>query len=241
MTPRSDGRSFDQLRPLTFQPDIAPHALGSVLASCGQTQVICAVSVSEDLPPWMKKQGVTGGWLSAEYSMLPYSTLDRKARDSARGKPDGRSVEIQRFIGRALRAVVDLEKLGPRQVTIDCDVLQADGGTRTTAITGAYVALELAVRRLQAQGKITDSPLRAQIAAISVGLLDGQVLLDLPYVEDKDAQVDMNVAMTSAGEFVEVQAGGEEATFTPAQLQEMLALAQTGLQQVFAIQRRALD
>lgn len=172
--------------------------------------------------------------------MLPYSTLDRKARDSARGKPDGRSVEIQRFIGRALRAVVDLEKLGPRQVTIDCDVLQADGGTRTTAITGAYVALELAVRRLQAQGKITDSPLTAQIAAISVGLLNGQVLLDLPYVEDKDAQVDMNVAMTSAGEFVEVQAGGEEATFTPAQLQAMLTLAQTGLQQVFEIQRHAL-
>src|SRR5476651_2467047 len=186
---RHDGRKPDQLRPFTFQPGIAPHAAGSVLASCGRTQVICAVTVEENVPRWMKEQKVEGGWITAEYSMLPYSTLGRKPRDITKGRIDGRSTEIQRLIGRSVRAAVDLQALGARTLCIDCDVLAADGGTRTTAITGVYVALELAVKKLRAGGFLKDagrSPIKAQFAAISVGVVDGQPVLDLDYVEDKD-------------------------------------------------------
>jgi ribonuclease PH len=239
-TPRHDGRQPDQLRPFTFKVGIAPHAAGSVLASCGNTQVICTVMVQEEVPRWMKDQKVSGGWLTTEYSMLPYSTLERKPRDRAKGQADGRTIEIQRLIGRVLRTAVDLEKVGARTLMIDCDVLQADGGTRTTSITGAYVALALAVKKLQAAGKITESPLCAQVAAISVGLCQGRPLLDLDYLEDKDAEVDMNLAMTATGRFVEVQAGGEESTFTPAELSALLALGEKGLKEIFALQNQAI-
>lgn len=188
----------------------------------------------------MKDQKVSGGWLTTEYSMLPYSTLERKARDRAKGQADGRSIEIQRLIGRVLRTAIDLGKVGPRTIMIDCDVLQADGGTRTTSITGAYIALALAIKRLCADGKLVESPLRSQVAAISVGLNRGQVLLDLDYIEDKDASVDMNLAMTSSGEFVEVQAGGEESTFTPDEFSRMVALGEKGLREIFELQRSVI-
>jgi ribonuclease PH len=197
MLKRHDGRRPNQLRPFHFQFGIAPHASGSVLAKCGQTEVICAVTIQESVPRWMKEQNVTGGWLTAEYSMLPYSTHDRKARDITKGRIDGRSQEIQRLIGRSLRTVVDLEKLGSRTLCIDCDVLTADGGTRTTAITGTYLALEMAVQQLVKTKKLLVSPLTAQLAAISVGLVNGEPVLELDYPEDKDAAVDMNVVMTS--------------------------------------------
>jgi ribonuclease PH len=184
----------------------------------------------------MKEQNVAGGWLTAEYSMLPASTSSRKPRDSARGKVDGRSTEIQRLLGRSLRAVTDLTALGPRSLWIDCDVLSADGGTRTTAITGACLALRRAIERLQLSGKMTADPLRTPVAAISVGLLDNLPLLDLNYPEDRDAQVDMNVVMTGAGRLVEVQAGGEEHDFSREEFQSLLTLAQEGLKKVFAFQ-----
>ncbi|HEX2100727.1 MAG TPA: ribonuclease PH, partial [Candidatus Synoicihabitans sp.] len=217
---------------MTFTADIAPHATGSVLVSFGATRVICGATIEPNVPTWMKQQGVKGGWLTAEYSMLPYSTHDRKARDSSRGKVDGRTVEIQRLIGRALRAVLDLEKLGPNTLWIDCDVLQADGGTRTAAITGAYVAARLAVQRLLDAKRISENPLRDSIAAVSVGIVAGRTVLDLPYLEDRDAEVDCNVVMTGRGQFVEVQASGEEATFAPDQLQELLTLAHKGLREL---------
>ncbi len=240
MSHRIDGRCADQLRPYTFQNHIAPHALGSVLAKCGQTEVICAVSVEESVPRWMKDQQVQGGWITAEYSMLPYSTLDRKARDITKGRLDGRSVEIQRLIGRSIRAVVDLGLLGQRTLYIDCDVLRADGGTRTTAITGAYVALELAMAKLMEMGKIKKSPLNAQLGAVSVGIFKGEALLDLNYHEDKDAEVDMNVVMTSKGEFVELQATGEESTYTEADLLKMMSLAKKGMKEIFELQLNCL-
>jgi ribonuclease PH len=187
----------------------------------------------------MKTQNVSGGWLTAEYSMLPYSTSDRKIRDIARGKLDGRSQEIQRLIGRSLRAVVDLEKLGARTLWIDCDVLQADGGTRTTGITGACLALRLAVERLSQRGLLAQNPLTTSVAAISVGLLGGSVLTDLCYLEDRDASVDMNVVMTGQGKFVEVQASGEEATYSPAELAAMLKAAAAGLKKVVRFQEQA--
>lgn len=240
MSKRHDGRRPNQHRPFSFQPGIAPHAAGSVLACCGRTEVICAVTVQESVPRWMKEQNVSGGWVTAEYSMLPYSTLDRKARDITKGKIDGRSQEIQRLIGRALRAVIDLEVLGTRTLCVDCDVLTADGGTRTTAITGCYVALELAMQQLVKKKLIRKSSLTAQLAAISVGVCDGVPLLDLDYVEDKDASVDMNVVMTSQGEFVELQATGEESTFSERELSRLLALARGGIKQIFALQKKAL-
>src|ERR1700678_1629344 len=196
---RHDGRKPDQLRPITFTPGIAPHAAGSVLGRCGRTEVICAVTVEENVPRWMKEQKVAGGWITAEYSMLPYSTLDRKPRDITKGRIDGRSTEIQRLIGRSIRAAVDLEAIGPRTLCVDCDVLAADGDTRTTAITGTYVALELAIRKLRGGGFLKDtakSPIRTPFAAVSVGIVGGCPLLDLDYVEDKDAETDMNVVMT---------------------------------------------
>jgi len=237
---RTDGRRPGQLRPILFQNHIAPHATGSTLIEWGNTRVICGVMVEETIPRWMKEQNVSGGWITAEYSMLPYSTPQRKQRDISRGKIDGRSQEIQRLIGRSMRATVDLEKLGPRTIWADCDVLQADGGTRTAAITGSYVALSLAVRRLLAEDKLKESPLLNAVAAVSVGIVNQQVMLDLCYVEDAAAQVDMNVVMTEAGEFIELQGTGEESTFNDRQLSEMLALGKAGIQQLFQAQKAAL-
>src|SRR6266436_627699 len=203
-TVRTDGRSNDQLRPVSFTPGIAPNADGSILVATGNTQVICAATVEGSVPRWMKDQGVSGGWITAEYSMLPYSTLTRRPRDISKGKLDGRSVEIQRLIGRALRAAVDLDALGERTLWVDCDVLQADGGTRTASITGASVAVALACAALRTRGLITRWPMRCLVAAVSVGEVDGRLLLDLNYEEDKHASVDMNLVMTSKGTFVEV-------------------------------------
>jgi ribonuclease PH len=234
--PRPDQRSASQLRPLTFEANIAPHASGSVLVGFGATRVICAATIEAKVPSWMKQQGVKGGWLTAEYSMLPYSTLDRKPRDISKGRLDGRTVEIQRLIGRSLRAVLDLGKLGEHTLWIDCDVLQADGGTRTAAITGAYLAARLAIQQLLDAKKITENPLTDSVAAVSVGIFGGEALLDLNYLEDKDAEVDANVVMTGRGRFVEVQSSGEESTFSHEQLEQLLALAKTGLQELAAEQ-----
>ena len=233
---RADGRQADQLRPITFETGIAPHATGSVLIGFGATRVICAATIEPGVPTWMKQQGVKGGWLTAEYSMLPYSTLERKSRDISRGKIDGRTVEIQRLIGRSLRAVIDLQKLGQNTLWLDCDVLQADGGTRTAAITGAYLAARLAVQKLIDNKKIAENPLADSVAAVSVGVFEGRELLDLAYVEDRDASVDFNVVMTGRGQFVEVQGSGEEATFSNEQLQSLLVLAQKGLRDLSALQ-----
>jgi ribonuclease PH len=241
---RHDGRRPDQLRPISFQPGIAPHAAGSVLATCGRTQVICAVTIEENVPRWMKEQKVEGGWITAEYSMLPYSTLGRKPRDITKGRLDGRSTEIQRLIGRSVRAAVDLQALGPRTICIDCDVLAADGGTRTTAITGTYVALELAVRSLREKGLLPGtgkSPIKTPFAAVSVGIVEGKPVLDLDYIEDKDAETDMNVVMTARGQFIEVQASGEESTFSPKEFSALLALAAKGVGKLTALQKKALE
>ncbi|MDI1248499.1 MAG: ribonuclease PH [Lacunisphaera sp.] len=239
--PRLDLRTASQLRPLSFEANIAPHASGSVLIGFGNTRVICAATIEAKVPSWMKQQGVKGGWLTAEYSMLPYSTLDRKPRDIAKGRIDGRTVEIQRLIGRSLRAVLDLSKLGEHTLWIDCDVLQADGGTRTAAITGAYLAARLAIQRLLDAKKITENPLTDSVAAVSVGLCNGEALLDLNYLEDRDAEVDANVVMTGRGQFVEVQSSGEESTFSHEQLEQLLALAKTGLQELAAEQNAFLE
>ena len=238
---RLNERAPDQLRPISFVPNFAPHATGSVLVSSGDTRVICSAMIEEAVPRWMKEQNVSGGWLTAEYSMLPYSTPQRKQRDITKGKIDGRSQEIQRLIGRSIRAAVDLEKIRSRTIWIDCDVLQADGGTRTAAINGAFVALHLAVKKLLAENKLTENPLLGPVAAVSVGIVNDQVLLDLCYAEDVAAAVDMNIVMTSKGEFVEVQGSGEEATFTDAQLSAMLALAKGGIRQLFAAQEAAVS
>jgi ribonuclease PH len=237
---RADGRRPDQLRPIRFRNGVAPNATGSTLIEWGHTRVICGVMVEDTVPRWMKEQSVPGGWITAEYSMLPYSTQQRKQRDVTKGKVDGRSMEIQRLIGRSLRAAVDLEKIGPRTIWVDCDVLQADGGTRTAAITGAYVALSLAVRKLRDEQKLPIDPLLHQVAGVSVGILNGQVLLDLCFSEDVAAQVDLNIVMTGPGEFVELQGTGEEATFTEKQLSTMVALARQGLGQLFELQKAAL-
>jgi len=235
-TLRIDGRRSDELRQVTFEANIAPYASGSVLVSFGLTRVICAATIEPKVPTWMRQQGIPGGWLTAEYSMLPYSTLERKQRDISRGKIDGRTVEIQRLIGRSLRAVVDLKKLGDNTLWIDCDVLQADGGTRTASITGAYLAARLAVQKLLDAKKIADNPIADSVAAVSVGLHEGHELLDLAYVEDRDAEVDCNVVMTGRGQYVEVQGTGEESTFTHEQLQSLLGLAQKGLKELASLQ-----
>jgi ribonuclease PH len=230
----------DQLRPVRFQNDIAPYATGSTLIEWGNTRVICGVTVEESVPRWMKEQNVTGGWITAEYSMLPYSTLQRKPRDITKGRIDGRSQEIQRLIGRAMRAAIDLEKLGAQTIWVDCDVLQADGGTRTAAITGAYVALSLAIRKLVAEGKLAENPLLHAVTAVSVGLVQKRVLLDLCYTEDAAAEVDFNLVMNSAGEFIELQGTGEEATFSETQLGAMLALGKSGVRELLRVQQDAL-
>ena len=206
----------------------------------GNTRVICGVMIEEIVPRWMKEQGVTGGWLTAEYSMLPYSTNTRKPRDITKGRLDGRSTEIQRLIGRSLRAVVDLEKLGPRTMWIDCDVLQADGGTRTAAITGASLAVAVACRKLADEKKIDLPPIRKLVAAVSAGVLNGESVVDLNYEEDKDVTVDFNLVATEDGEFVELQGSGEEATFSGEQLSEMLTLGKKAIAELIAAQRAVL-
>lgn len=238
---RPDGRRPNELRPVHFQNGIAPHATGSTLISWGHTRVICGVTIEETIPRWMKDQGVPGGWITAEYSMLPYSTLDRKPRDITKGRLDGRSQEIQRLIGRAMRAAVDLVALGPRTVWIDCDVVQADGGTRTAAITGSYVALQLAIQKLRAEGTLAKDPLANSIAAVSLGIVGQRALLDLDYIEDSSAEVDLNLVMTGRGEFIEVQGTGERSTFTQEQLAQLLALGREGIQQLTEAQRQALE
>jgi len=237
---RPDGRASDQIRPISFEVGIAPHASGSILVAMGNTRVICAVMIEEGVPRWMKEQGVTGGWLTAEYSMLPYSTNTRKPRDIARGKLDGRSSEIQRLIGRSLRAVVDLEKLGSRTMWVDCDVLQADGGTRTAAITGASLAVAIACRGLVEQKKLETVPIRSLVAAVSAGVMNGIPVVDLNYEEDKAVTVDFNMVATETGEFVELQGSGEEATFSQEQLAEMLALGRKSIAQLVDAQRAML-
>jgi ribonuclease PH len=247
---RGDGRQHDQLRPLSLQRGFTRQAAGSVLINMGRTMVLCTCSVEETVPPFLV--GTGKGWLSAEYAMLPGSTGSRKARDRA-GKVDGRSIEIQRLIGRALRSVVNLDRLGERTLWLDCDVLEADGGTRTASINGAFVALIDALSVLRSRppkakpGLPPTAPLppidqivRDSVAAVSVGLCDGEVLLDLCYVEDRDADVDLNLVMTGKGELIEVQAGGEEATFSRAQLDTMLAAGAKGIADVNAAQRAAL-
>lgn len=237
---RTDERAANQIRPISFQLGIAPNASGSVLVAMGNTRVICAVMIEETVPRWMKEQGVTGGWLTAEYSMLPYSTNTRKPRDITKGRLDGRSTEIQRLIGRSLRAVVDLEKLGSRTIWVDCDVLQADGGTRTAAITGASLAVAIACRKLADEKKIETPPIRKLVAAVSAGVLNGEPVLDLNYEEDKRVTVDFNLVATEDGEFVELQGSGEESTFSNEELSEMLALGRKGIAELIAAQRAVL-
>lgn len=238
---RPDGRATDELRPITFEADFAPNATGSVLVSFGNTKVICGASLDKRIPGWMRAQGIEGGWLTAEYSMLPYSTHDRKQRDSSRGKQDGRSIEIQRLIGRSLRAVMDLQKLPGYTLWVDCDVLQADGGTRTASITGAYLAARLGVQKLIEEDKLEESPFKDSVAAISVGVYEDQPVLDLPYIEDRDASVDFNVVMTGQGEYVEIQGTGEEATFSEDQLASLLRLSKKGCQEISSMQAAFLS
>lgn len=238
---RPDGRAVEALRPVSFQRDIAPHASGSVLVSFGDTRVICAATLDTDIPKWKRGEENPSGWLTAEYSMLPYSTLDRKKRDIAKGKQDGRSVEIQRLIGRSLRAVCDLAKLPGYTIWLDCDVLQADGGTRTASITGAYVAAELAIQQAIKYGLLTESPFTDSVAAVSVGVWEGTPICDLCYLEDKDASVDANLVMTGSGRFVEVQASGEEATFSDDELAELLRLGRIGINELTRLQKEVLS
>ncbi len=238
---RPDGRLPDQLRPVRFQNGIAPYAAGSTLIEWGNTRVICGVTVEETVPRWMKEQNVPGGWITAEYSMLPYSTLTRKARDISKGKIDGRSQEIQRLIGRAMRAALDLEKAGPRTFWVDCDVLQADGGTRTAAITGSFVAMAMALRSLETAGKLQADLVLKPVAAVSMGIVQSQAVLDLSYVEDVAASVDMNLVMNAQGEFIELQGTGEEASYTESQLAAMLALGKTGITRLLELQQEALE
>lgn len=238
--PRIDDRRNDELRPVGFTEGIAPHAVGSVLVSFGDTRVICAASVQDRVPRWMQVQNVPGGWLTAEYSMLPYSTLDRKDREISKGKADGRGIEIQRLIGRSLRTVVDLGKLGSRTLWVDCDVLQADGGTRTASITGGCVAVAIACERMVRDGVLAESPLRGMVAAVSAGVVGGEALLDLNYAEDKEARVDFNLVMTGDGRFVEVQGGGEGETFSDGEFVELVDLGRKGIGELVEAQRTAV-
>ncbi len=235
---RADGRAPDQLRPITFDRDFTHMAAGSCLVSFGDTRVLCTASIDEDVPRWMRHRGT--GWVTAEYSMLPGASPERIRREVKDGKPSGRTQEIQRLIGRALRIVCDMKALGERQALVDCDVLQADGGTRTASICGGYVALHDALTRLVDQGTITAHPLAARCAAISVGVVGGTPVLDLPYVEDSTADVDMNVVMTSEGRFVEVQGTAEGLAFGRADLDAMLALAEKGIAEILDLQALVL-
>ncbi len=234
---RTDNRTFDQLRNTRITPNVSPYAEGSALIEVGGTKVICTATVEERVPPFLRNKGT--GWVTAEYAMLPRATHTRTNRETQR--PSGRTQEIQRLIGRSLRAVVDLKMLGERQIFLDCDVLQADGGTRTASITGAYVALNLACKRLMAKGTLKKSPLLSEVAAISVGIVENTPILDLCYTEDSNAEVDMNVVCTGAGKFIELQGTAERAPFDREQMNEMLELAEKGVNQLFAIQRNALN
>lgn len=238
MTARSDGRAPDQLRPVRIEPGVLKFAEGSALITLGDTRVLCAATMDDRVPQWMRGQGT--GWVTAEYAMLPRATSERTQRESSRGRIGGRTHEIQRILGRALRAVTDLRKLGERCVWIDCDVLQADGGTRTAALTGAYVSLALALRGVFDPAVRSRWPLDAAVAATSIGIVDGTALLDLAYEEDRRAHVDMNVFATDAGRYVELQGTAEAAPFDRADLQRLLDLAQIGLDRMFAAQREAL-
>jgi ribonuclease PH len=235
---RADGRAPDELRPVSFQPGYLTFADGSVLISVGNTRVICAATIEDRVPPWMRGRGT--GWITAEYAMLPRATPERNQREAAKGRLGGRTHEIQRLIGRALRAVVDMSKIGERTVIVDCDVIGADGGTRTASITGAWVALALALGKHFDPEKKQKWPLVGQIAAVSVGIVGGTPVLDLPYAEDSTAEVDMNVAMTDAGGFVEVQGTAEREPFSRAQLDGLLELADGGIRTLFELQRQAL-
>lgn len=236
---RPSQRTHGQLRPIRITRQYTKHAEGSVLIECGDTKVICTATVEEKVPP--HKKGSGEGWVTAEYGMLPRSTNERMSREAAKGKQSGRTQEIQRLIGRSLRAVVDLQKLGERTILIDCDVIQADGGTRTASITGAFVALYDAARGLLSQGLIQESPLKDFIAAVSVGIYQGVPVLDLDYAEDSACDTDMNVVMLGNGRFVEVQGTAEGHAFTPAEMDALLALAQSGIAELIALQRAALE
>ena len=235
---RADGRELDQLRPLAIEPGFIDSAHGSVLFSIGKTRLVCTAMVEESVPGWMRGRGT--GWVTSEYGMLPGSTSDRKPRDASRGKLDGRTVEIQRLIGRSLRSVVDFKALGERTIWVDCDVLQADGGTRCAAICGGYAALHLALSGLVDAGKLRELPLSDSVAAVSVGIVGGSPMLDLAYVEDSRAEVDMNVVITGSGQMIEVQATAERTPFGRASLDELLSLAATGIEEISALQTRVL-
>ena len=236
---RTDGRAGDQARPVTITPGFVPTAEGSALIATGKTKVICTASVEDSVPHFRRNSG--RGWLTAEYSMLPRATTTRTQREVNRGRPSGRTSEIQRLIGRSLRAALNFEKLGERSIYIDCDVLQADGGTRTAAITGAWVALALAVRRMQEFEMVKEDPLAVQIAAVSVGVVNGEPMLDLCYEEDSRAETDMNVVMTAADEYIEVQATAEGSPFSDANLSRLLELARAGVAALVAAQSKALE
>jgi ribonuclease PH len=238
-TIRGDGRDDSSIRPLTITPGFIEHAEGSVLIEMGRTRVICTASVEEGVPGFLKGRGT--GWVTAEYGMLPRSTHTRNDREAARGKVGGRTMEIQRLIGRSIRAAMDMRALGERTVKLDCDVIQADGGTRTASITGAWIALALACRGLERDGLVEKNPVTKAVAAISVGIVGGRALMDLAYEEDSQAEVDMNVVMTSEGEFVEVQGTGEGGTFKRAQLDELTDLAARGIRELIEAQRRIVD
>jgi len=234
---RIDNRTLDQIRNTKITPNISPYAEGSALIEVGGTKVICTASVEERVPPFLRNKGT--GWVTAEYAMLPRATNTRTQRETLR--PSGRTQEIQRLIGRSLRAVVDTKLLGERQIFIDCDVIQADGGTRCASITGAYVALALACRKLVKKGTLKTSPIISEVAAVSVGIIESTAILDLCYAEDSNAEVDMNIVCTGAGKFIEIQGTAEREPFTREQMNEMLALAETGINQLFTIQRNALN
>ena len=235
---RTDGRAVDELRRVRITPGYLPYAEGSVLIEMGNTKVICGASLEDRVPPFLRNSGQ--GWVTAEYAMLPRATQQRTSREIGRGGPSGRTHEIQRLIGRSLRAVADMKVLGERTLTLDCDVLQADGGTRTAAITGAYVAFALASQRLQRTGKFNRNLIANEVAAVSVGIVDGEPLLDLKYDEDSRAEVDMNVICTGDGRFIEVQGTAERAPFTEKQMNQLLALARKGIEQLITVQRETL-
>ena len=235
---RPSGRTPSQMRELRFVTDYTMHAEGSVLAEFGNTRVLCTASVEDRVPAWMRNTG--RGWVTGEYGMLPRSTHTRSGREASRGKQGGRTLEIQRLIGRSLRAVTDLEALGERSVTLDCDVIQADGGTRTASISGAFVALAIAMHRLQAKGDLRKNPLHGQVAAISVGIYEGEPVLDLDYDEDSEAETDMNIVMNDAGRFIEVQGTAEGHAFTDDEFNAMIALARAGITDIIAAQSEAI-
>ena len=235
---RPSGREAFQMRALRFVPDFTKHAEGSVLAEFGDTRVLCTASIEDRVPGWMRGKG--SGWVTGEYGMLPRSTHTRSGREAARGKQGGRTLEIQRLIGRSLRAVTDMDALGERTVTLDCDVIQADGGTRTASISGAYVALAIGMRRLVKRGSLKKDPLHGQVAAVSVGIYDGTPVLDLDYAEDSEAETDMNIVMNDAGRFIEVQGTAEGHAFSDEEFQAMLALARQGIGEIIGAQNEVI-